>query len=284
MDLQPSRTALATAAARAAHLVVDRPPWIFEDTVAQALVGDAGSELIAMHRQDPGALGLSSMRVAMGTRSRYTERRLAEAVDRGVRQYVILGAGLDSFAYRAEMPGDLWVFEVDHPATQAWKRQRLADAAIPIPSSVRFVPVDFTVDSLVRQLGEQGFDRSGPVFVSWLGVTQYLAVEAIISTLRAVGALGQPVELVMAYVLPEELRDPQGQAAAESFMPQAAAFGEPWITFLTPDHAARLVQEAGMTVIEDVGTADSIESSLWQRSDGLAPHELPRLIRTSSAP
>jgi methyltransferase (TIGR00027 family) len=284
MDLQPSRTALATAAARAAHLVVDRRPWIFEDTLAPALVGDVGRDLIALHRQDPTAPGLSSMRVAMVTRSRYAERRLAEAIDRGVRQCVILGAGLDSFAYRAQLPDDLWVFEVDHPATQAWKLQRLADAAIPVPGAVRFVPVDFTVDSLAERLTAQGFDRSRPVFVSWLGVTQYLSAEATSATLRALGGLGPPIEVVLTYVLPDELRDQPGRAAAEFFMPQAAALGEPWITFLAPDEIARLVEQAGMTVMEDVGTVDSIEASLWQRSDGLAPHELPRLVRASTAP
>jgi methyltransferase (TIGR00027 family) len=120
---------------------------------------------------------------------------------------VILRAGLDSFAYRTGAPGDVWVFEIDHPVTQAWKRKCLAAAAVPIPSSVRFVPVDFTADSLAQQLGEQGFDRSRPVIVSWLGVTQYLSVEAIKSTLLALRSLGPPVELVMTYALPDALLD-----------------------------------------------------------------------------
>jgi methyltransferase (TIGR00027 family) len=281
---KPSRTALVTAAARAAHLIVDRPPWIFEDTLAEALMGEAGSALIALHRQDPTTPRLASLRVAICTRSRYSEHRVAAAVDRGVRQYVILGAGLDSFAYRAEVPGDVWVFEVDHPVTQAWKRQGLAAAAIPIPSRVRFVPVDFTVDSLAQQLCEQGFDRSRPVIVSWLGVTQYLSVEAIRSTLLALGSLGPPVELVMTYVLPDELRDQSTDKPwAEFFMPGAAAVGEPWITFFTPEDIDRLIEQAGMTIIENVGGKDSIEPSLWQRSDALVPHELPRLVWATTA-
>jgi methyltransferase (TIGR00027 family) len=197
MEAQPSRTALGTAAARAAHLIVDRPPWIFEDSLAELLAGEAGSELIARHRKVPTATGPASLRVSMTTRSRYTEDRLAEAIDRGVRQYVILGAGLDSFAYRAELPSDLVVFEVDHPVSQAWKRQRLADASIPVPDTVRFVPVDFTVDSLTQQLSEHGFDRSRSAFVSWLGVTQYLSVESISATLQALGGLARPLQLVM---------------------------------------------------------------------------------------
>jgi methyltransferase (TIGR00027 family) len=281
---EPSQTALVTAAARAAHLIVDRPPWIFEDTLAEALVGDAGSDLIALHRQDPTAPRLASLRVAMCTRSRYTEHRVAAAVNRGVRQYVILGAGLDSFAYRAEAPGDVCVFEVDHPASQAWKQQRLDAAAVPIPSSVRFVPVDFTVDSLAEQLSEQGFDRSRPVIVSCLGVTQYVSVEAIASTLLALGSLGPPVELVMTYAS-DALRDQNtNQPWAEFFTPRAAV-GEPWTTFFTPEDIARLVEQAGMTIIEDVAYAakDSIESSLWQRSDALVPHERPRLVWASTA-
>jgi methyltransferase (TIGR00027 family) len=284
MEAQPSQTALGTAAARAAHLIVDRPPWIFEDTLAEVLAGDAGGELIAGHRQDPTAAWRTSLRVVMTTRQRYTERRVTEAIDRGVRQYVILGAGLDSFAYRAELPGSLAVFEVDHPATQDWKRQRLAATATPIPDSVRFVPVDFTVVSLTQQLCEQGFDPSRPVFVSWLGVTQYLSVESISATLQALSDLAGPVELVMTYIVPEELRDQHGQAAVDVLMPRADALGEPWITFLTPDDTAGLLEQAGMTVIEDVDTKESIEPSLWQRSDALTPNQLLRLVQAVAAP
>ena len=132
---------------------------------------------------------------------------------------------------------------------------------------------------MAQQLCEQGFDRSRPAIVSWLGVTQYLSVEAIRSTLVTLGSLGPPIELVMTYALPALREHP----AAEFFTPRAAV-GEPWTTFFTPEDIARLVEQAGMTIIEDVAYAkDSIGSSLWQRSDALVPHELPRLVLATTA-
>jgi methyltransferase (TIGR00027 family) len=276
---RPSRTAIATAAARAAHLVVDRDPWIFEDHVAGPLLGDLAADLLAAHR-DPGRAGvLASIRVAMTTRSRYTEEHLAAAVGRGIGQYVLLGAGLDSFAFRSPLAPALRVFEVDHPATQAWKRGRLAAAAVPERGEVSFVAVDFRVDSLVDRLIDMGFDRSAPAFVAWLGVTQYLTNEAIGATLDAIGGLRAGTELVMEYLVPAGMRDGPGQAVADFFMPLAAGFGEPWLTFLTPAEIARSLAARAMVVVDDVGRRDQIDPALWERSDGLRPHELGRLAR-----
>ena len=283
MEAQPSRTALATAAARAAHLIVDRRPWIFEDTLAAVLLGDLADDLIALHRNRATAKVLASMRVAMTTRSRYTEGRLSEAVDRGVRQVVILGAGLDSFAYRSRLARQVGVFEVDHPATQAWKRQRLAAASIPIPDLVRLVPVDFRVDSLNGRLVDAGFDQTQPAFVTWLGVTQYLTVEAISATLDVISRFASGTELVMEYLVPAKLRDRPGQALADFFMPRAAAFGEPWVTFLAPAEISRLLAERGTVIVDDVGRKDQPDASLWRRSDALSPHELGRLARAVKA-
>jgi methyltransferase (TIGR00027 family) len=218
---------MTTAAARAAHLVVDREPWLFEDTLAAALLGDEADDLLAAHREPAHADILASLRVAMTTRSRYTEERLSEAAGRGVEQCVVLGAGLDSFAYRAPVARRLRVFEVDHPATQAWKRRRLAAAAIPVPDALRFVAVDFTADSLADRLRDAGFDR----------------------------------------------------ALADYFMPRAAAFGEPWLTFLTPSDVAALLAVCGMDVLDDAPRRDQIDAALWQRADGLRPHELGRQVR-----
>jgi methyltransferase (TIGR00027 family) len=276
-DGQPSRTALGTAAARAAHLVVDRNPRIFEDTLALALLGDLADGLVGVHGDSKDAENLARMRVAMITRSRYTEDHLAEAVRRGIGQCVLLGAGLDSFAYRSPLVDRLRVFEVDHPATQAWKRQRLAAARIAVPSAVTFVPVDFRVDSLSDRLVEEGFDRSQPAFVSWLGVTQYLTAEAIGTTLDAIGGFAGGTELVIEYLLPGEMRDASGRALADFFMPRTAAFGEPWLTFFTPTGIGELLAARGLVVTEDVGRRDQVGPSLWERSDGLCPHELGRL-------
>lgn len=277
-DGQPSRTALATAAARAAHLAVDQEPWIFEDRLAAVLLGELADELTAVHRANPTAEGPAVMRVAMTTRSRYAENHLAEAVGRGTDQYVLLGAGLDSFAYRSPLAQQLTVFEVDHPATQAWKRARLADAGISVPDQVRFVPVDFAIDSLGDRLAEQDFDPSRLAFVSWLGVTQYLTREAIGATVDEISALSAGAELVVEYLVPAEMRDDAGRIGAEMFMPRAAAWGEPWVTFLTPSDVARLLTTHGMTVVDDVSRKDQIDSRLWERSDALHPHEMGRLV------
>jgi methyltransferase (TIGR00027 family) len=276
---RPSRTALGTAAARAAHLVVDREPWIFEDHLAGVLLGDLAADLIAAHRDPQDAEALASMRVAMTTRIRYTEDRLAEAADRGLAQFVVLGAGLDSFAYRSPLARGLRVFEVDHPASQGWKRQRVAAAAIPHADRVRFVAVDFGVDSLSERLVDMGFDSSQPAFISWLGVTQYLTEEAIRATLDVIGGLCAGTELVMEYLVPAQMRDGAGRALADFFMPRAAAAGEPWLTFLTPADTDGLLAARGMVVSADVGRRDQIDQSLWERSDGLRPHELGRLVR-----
>ena len=276
-DGQPSRTALASAAARAAHLLVDGDPKIFEDTLALALLGDLAEDLVGPHRDSNHAGDLARMRIAITTRSRYTEDRLAEAVERGVGQYVLLGAGLDSFAYRSALVGRLRLFEVDHPATQAWKHQRLAAARIPVTTGVTFVPVDFTADSLHDRLIDMGFDRSAPAFVSWLGVSQYLTVEAIAATLDVIGGFAPGTELVMEYVVPAGMRDEPGQALADFFMPQAAASGEPWLTFFTPPGVSQLLAASGLVVTEDLGRASQIDPRLWERTDGLRPQELGRL-------
>jgi methyltransferase (TIGR00027 family) len=268
---------LATAAARAAHLIVDREPWIFEDTLAAVLLGDLAEELIDNHRDAGQARELAAMRVAMTGRSRYTEDRLAESCRRGITQYVLLGAGLDSFAYRSPLASGLRVFEVDHPATQAWKRERLTAAAVPVPDWVTFVEVDFTVDALGDRLTAAGFDSSRPAFVSWIGVTQYLPSDAIAATLDVVAGFCPGSELAVEYMVPPAMRDGLGSALADFYMPRAAAMGEPWLTFLTPAAAAGLLAARGMVVTDDVGRVDQVGAPLWKRSDGLRPYELGRV-------
>jgi methyltransferase (TIGR00027 family) len=280
-DGQPSQTALTAAAARAAHLIVDDDPPIFADTLAYALLGDRAEEFIGYHRAHGGHIILSSARAAVTTRSRYTEDRLAEGVRRGIAQYVILGAGLDSFAYRSDPGGQVRVFEVDHPATQRWKRRLLTDAGIAIPGSVTFVPVDFEAESLADRLVAGGFDPSRPALVSWLGVTMYLTREAIGQTLAVIGGFAAGTEIVIEYMLPAELRDAAGDAYAEAVMPVAAERGEPWLTFLSPQEMSALLQEHGFGLIEHVRQHDAIDAALWERSDAVRAGELSVLARAS---
>ncbi|MEV7964872.1 SAM-dependent methyltransferase [Sphaerisporangium sp. NPDC088356] len=282
-DGEPSQTALMAAAARAAHLIVDDEPKIFADTLAYELLGDRAEELVGYHRAHGTHLVLSGARAAAVTRSRYTEDRLAEAIRGGIDQYVILGAGLDSYAYRAEPAGQVRVFEVDHPATQRWKRRKLEDAGIAAPGAVTFVPLDFETESLLDHLVHHGFDPSRPAFVSWLGVTMYLTREAIGQTLAVIGGLAPGTEVVADSMLPEDLRDEAGQAYVEAVMPVSAGGGEPWLTFLGPDGMASLLKEHGFDVMGHARQRDAVDAALWNRSDTLRPQDLSLLTHARAS-
>ena len=249
-DRQPSQTALAAAAARAAHLVVDREPLFFRDPVAADLIGEPGAEMVGYHRRSGDHIVLAGTRTQVTVRSRWTERRLAELTDGGLDQYVILGAGLDSFAYRSPLVGRMRVFEVDHPATQRWKRDLLGAASITPPDGLTFVGVDLETDPLPDRLAAEGFDLSRPALVSWLGVSMYLTADAVAATLATVGGLAAGTELVMEYALPPELRDQTGQAYADFALPVAEERGEPWRSFFTPGQLSGLLEANGMTVAE----------------------------------
>jgi methyltransferase (TIGR00027 family) len=276
-DERPSHTALTAAAARAAHLIVDNDPAIFVDSMACTLLGDRADELIGFHRAHGTHPVLSGARAEVTCRSRYTEDRLAHGLDRGVAQYVILGAGLDSFAYRSDLADQVRVFEVDHPATQRWKRRRLRTAQIVSPSSVTFVPLDFETDSLADRLIQSGFDPARPALVSWLGVAMYLTRAAIGETLAVIGAFAPGTELVADYMLPVSMRDAAGNAYVELVAPVAAQGGEPWLTFLTPGDMSALLEQHGFGSVEHVSQRDSAGAAMWDRTDSLRPAELSRV-------
>jgi methyltransferase (TIGR00027 family) len=280
----PSQTALMASAARAAHLIVDAPPFIFADVVASALLGDRADELIDYHRHHASHPVLSAARAQAICRSRYTEDRLARAVADGVRQYVILGAGLDSFGYRPGLVDKLQVFEVDHPATQQWKRQALAAARIPVPANVTFVPADLATGSLAGLLPASGFDPAQPALVSWLGVTMYLTRDAISQALTAIGTFAPGTELITDYMLPASLRDAAGNSYTELVAAVTAERGEPWLTFLSPGEASELLAAHGLKPIEHVHQRDAIDAALWRRSDSLRPTELSMLARAQVLP
>lgn len=275
----PSHTALTAAAARAAHLVVDGEPLIFTDHLASVLLGDQAEQLIGFHRANGAHPVLAGARGQVVVRSRYTEDRLAHCAASGISQYVILGAGLDSFGCRPGPAGQLRVFEVDHPASQAWKREALARAGIEPPPTVTYVPADLAAGSFTDALAAHGFDRRRPAVVSWLGVTMYLARPAIEQTLAAAGRLAPGTELITDYLLPAGLRDEDGDTYAELVAPVAAEWGEPWRTMLSPDDMAGLLARHGFAVAEQVGQREAIGPALWQRSDALRPVRLPMLAR-----
>jgi methyltransferase (TIGR00027 family) len=280
----PSHTALTAAAARAAHLIVDNAPTIFADTLASPLLGEQADELIGYHRAHGAHLVLSAARAQVTCRSRYTEDRLADGAERGITQYVILGAGLDSFGYRSRLARRMRVFEVDHPATQQWKRSRLAAARIPVPDRVTFVPADLEAGSLTRCLSQAGFDRSRPAQVSWLGVTMYLTEEAIGRTLAELGGLAAGTEVIADYMLPAGLRDEIGSTYAELVSPVAAEWGEPWLSFFAPSDMSALLERHGFGSVRHIRQRDAVDAVCWDRSDSLRPAELSVLAQATIGP
>jgi methyltransferase (TIGR00027 family) len=264
---------MTAAAARAAHLIVDGDPVIFGDTLAEGMPGERAEEFIGYHRAHGAHPVLAGARAQVTCRSRYAEDSLEQSVGRGVRQYVLLGAGLDSFGRRSHLARQVRVFEVDHPATQEWKR-RVQGAVAP---GVTFVPVDFTVDSLGERLGRARFDFTEPAFVSWLGVTMYLDEAAIGQTLSVVGGFAAGTELVVDYMLPAGLRDTAGSLYADLVGRASAEQGEPWLSLFGPDDMAVLLGRHGFGLVRDVGQRDMVPAAAWERSDALRPIELSRI-------
>jgi methyltransferase (TIGR00027 family) len=268
----PSFTALTAAAARAAHLIVDSEPVIFADTMAETMLGERADELLGYHRKYGTHPVLAGARAQVICRSRYTEDSLAAAVRRGVTQYVSLGAGLDTFAYRSPLAGRVHLYEVDHPATGGYKRRIVPDAG-----AVSFVPVDFGRDSLRAELDRAGFDFGAPAFVAWLGVTMYLDASAIGQTLAVLGGFAPGSEIVTGYLLPAGLRDAAGEDYASQIGSAAADRGEPWISLFAPADMADLLARHGLGLVRDVGEQDMIPAVAWQRDDALRPMQLSRI-------
>ncbi|MFC3890947.1 class I SAM-dependent methyltransferase [Lentzea rhizosphaerae] len=277
----PSRTALVTAYARAYHQIADQPQ-IFTDPLAARLLGHAAEELPVATDRLGGAVTERPRRLFFATRARFAEDAVAAAVTAGVRQVVILGAGLDTFAYR-NPHRDLRVFEVDHPATQAWKRERLATNGIECPETVAFVPVDFETRTLATELESAGFSRTAPAVFVWLGVVYYLTPDAAHATLAYIAGQAQPVEVVFDY-LRSATTDAElayERARAE----RLASVGEPVFSHFTPEGIAEQLRALGFTGVEDHPAADLISGYLGgsaefegEPSPGL--HAL-RLLRAS---
>jgi len=193
------------------------------------------------------------MRIFIAVRTRFAEDALAAAVDRGVRQVVVLGAGLDTYAYRNTWRDRIRIFEVDHPATQAWKRQRLEDAAIPIPSSLTFAPIDFEHQTLADGLAVAGFVPSQQTFFTWLGVVPYLTEEAVWSTLRFIGNLPNGAHVVFDYSDPPASLSAEWRPSHERRAKRVAELGEAWLNYYEADDLRAKLLALGFTEIEDLG-------------------------------
>lgn len=209
------------------------------------------------------------MRAAMVLRSRYADDRFFEATRRGVRQYVVLGAGLDTFAYRNQYPDRmLQVFEIDHPATQAWKRARLREMHISLPAALRFATVDFERQSLAQELSHAGLRIDRPAFFSWLGVSMYLTEGAVMETLRHIASLAPGSEIVFDFTVPASTLNPVRQARRAAAAAYVAKLGEPWITSFEPQGLVERLQQTGFAQTELLGPAQADHRYFAGRSDG----------------
>jgi methyltransferase (TIGR00027 family) len=249
-----SRTAERVAMRRAAHQLCDRP-LIFEDPLALPILSDgAAARVLSEMEEDNRNPWSRGLRLFLAVRSRFAEEELALAVQRGVRQYVVLGAGLDTFAYRNPY-AELRVFEVDHPDTQAWKRERLQRAGIAIPESMRYAPVDFDCATLLHGLESAEFRRDQPAFFSWLGVVPYLTRAGAFATLSFVAGLPRPSGVVFDYAIPRERMGEAEQRAFDFLAERVARAGEPFRLFLEPEQLAEELRAIGFTEIEDLDSA-----------------------------
>ncbi|HTX48364.1 MAG TPA: SAM-dependent methyltransferase [Caulobacteraceae bacterium] len=250
---QPSHTALRAAAHRAAHQLIEGGR-VFADPLALPVLGEAPGEVFGADLERPAT---RAMRLFIAARSRFAEASLAAAVARGVRQYVVLGAGLDTFAHRNPFADEgLRVFEVDYPATQAWKRERLAAARLATPASLTFAPVDFERQTLAEGLANAGFDPAAPTFFSWLGVAVYLTRSAVIETLAFVAQRPPGSEVVFDYGEPVSSYPPDQQPRQAARLARMAAIGEPWLTRFTPAELVDDLLGLGFDTLEDLGPAE----------------------------
>jgi len=248
-----SRTALGAAGHRAAHQVLEGGS-IFADPLALRILGTEADALIDEAKQEPRRRGL---RLFIAVRTRFAEDALARAVEQGVRQLVVLGAGLDTYAYRTALGDRLRIFEVDHPATQAWKRQRLADASIPLPPRLTFAPVDFERETLAHGLAVAGFDPAHPSFFTWLGTVPYLTDQAIFATLGYIVGLPGGAHVVFDYANPiESVADPGAREAREILAARVAAAGEPLRTHFDTEVLRARLLGMGFRMVDDLGPAE----------------------------
>lgn len=261
-DGGPSRTALATAYARAYHQVAD-DSRILTDPVVALLVGVTTEELLAAAEPTEDCPGSGAhyrpRRLFFAARARFAEDRIAAGIAIGVRQVVILGAGLDTFAYRNPYP-NLRIFEVDHAATQAWKRRRLTEVGIDVPATLTFVPVNFETDVLGTELEADGFVRADPAVFVWLGVVFYLTSNAVNSILKYIAGQAQPTEVIFDYLQPADTEEERERLRVRE--KRAAAVGETWFSYFTPAEITAQLGALGFTDIEDRSAAQLVDGYL----------------------
>lgn len=264
---EPDNTAVRTALWRALHVLADAKPYILEDEV--------GLQLIAPPvdwQQRPDMKFTKRLRASIVARARFIEDLIVEESKRGIDQYVILGAGLDSFALRRmDIASQLQIYEIDQPDTLAWKQQRFIELGFSIPAYLHFVPVNFETSSWWDALLKKGFNISKPAVVACTGVTLYLTKEAITATLKQLANLAPGSTLAMTFYLPVQLLDEEDKPMQEIAEKGARASGTPFISFFAPDEVLALAYEAGFKKAGTISTKDMEELYFKDRSDKLLP-------------
>ena len=250
---QPSRTAVGAAVHRAVHQVREHGRS-FTDPLAMRILGADAEAAVRDAENHPSR---RKLRLFIAARTRFAEDALTAAVARGVRQLVVLGAGLDTYAYRTTLGQSLRIFEVDHPSTQAWKREQLTQMAIPVPRALTFVPIDFERETLAGGLGAAGFDPGRQTFFTWLGVAPYLTERAVFSTLGFIASLPGGAHVVFDYSNPPVSGTVQDDytCGQESLAARVASLGETFKSYFETDVLHARLTALGFGQIEDLGSA-----------------------------
>jgi methyltransferase (TIGR00027 family) len=273
-----STTMIRTAIMRAMHQVLDDNPKILNDPMAVGLVdGSSRDEILAApaDSRPPGWF-----RSIFVLRSRYAEDSLAEAVANGVKQYVLLGAGMETFAYRQPAwASAIRILEVDHPESQAFKRETILRKVITVPANVEFCPIDFERVSLAEGLAKSSLDRDSAAFFSWLGVTQYLTRSAIDVTLRFVRSMPKGSELVTEYILPPDRWSPDELQYLDLVVEAVKELGEPWLTYFTSEELSDHLRELGFSDAKTLTPEIALARYFAGRGDELRPPNYGGLIR-----
>jgi methyltransferase (TIGR00027 family) len=264
---EPDNTAIRTSLWRALHVQADNKPYIIEDEI--------GFNLIKPEKdwpERPDMKYTKRLRASIVARARFVEDIAKEQIEKGVKQYVLLGAGLDSFAQRnTEIISQVDIYEIDQPDTLAWKKEKLIENGYKIPDNLHFVPVDFETSPWWNELLGKGFDICQKTFVSCTGVTLYLTKDAITDTLKKMTLLASGSTIAIAFYLPLELLDEEDKPLMEMSIKGAAASGTPFMSFYSVDEIVKLAEETGLKEIQIVSTKDMTERYFKNRADNLVP-------------
>jgi methyltransferase (TIGR00027 family) len=265
---KPSASAEGVARLRALHQLVDDDPKIFPDPLALPIVGSEARRWLDANIEWQQSPAMRRTRAMVLIRARFAEDELLSAIEHGTAQYVILGAGLDTFAYRRRDLADrLTVFEVDHPATQVWKRERLSAAGIPEPPHLRYVSIDFNAESLGACLAAAGLRRDAPAFFAWLGVIYYLPPESIADTLQFIGSQHAGNQVVFDFGIANSALPPDKRAVWDRLNQHMTRIGEPWKTWHVPEALEQQLREFGFDEVHYLGPEQATRRYLNGRTD-----------------